>query len=60
MCAMTDMQFSGRTIGADGYLAGFVMRAALGTALLTVASFWIWHINEYYKVIMINFRFLYF
>lgn len=37
------MQFSGCSVGAQGHFAGFIMRTALGTALLTVASFGVWH-----------------
>jgi len=54
---VTWMDLAGGSIGAQCYFTGFIMRAALGTALLTVASFWIWHINEYYKCsIMILFK----
>ncbi len=49
MGPVTGMQFAGGTVGAQGHFAGFIMGAALGTTLLTVASFWIWHINGYYK-----------
>lgn len=49
MRPVTGMQFAGRSIYAQRHFTGFIMGSALGTALLTVASFWIWHINGYYK-----------
>ena len=43
MCAVAYMDFTGGAVFAQRNSLGFVMRAALGAALLRMSSFGIWH-----------------
>jgi hypothetical protein len=43
------MCFAGGAINTEGSGYGLIMRTALGAALLTMATFWIWHIPKIEK-----------